>query len=169
MVYWEAALRTNKYQERVGEERCKEVIWGDVQLWSDPAGSSSALYHRVYPIQRPENWALYRHISQSLVACLLPEGPNFPDTPDERAPINSKAIPQRRMQDKLSAPSITAAGRWMHRLCIEVGIPVASTVPFWCTLISSGSPLPYSQSYPTSKGRLVTWDLAKESMRFACP
>lgn len=98
-------------QERVGEERCKEVIWGDVQLWTSFAGSTSALYHRVYPIQRPENWALYPHISQSLVVCLLPEGPNFPDTPDEKAPINSKAIPQRRLQDKLSAPSITAAGR----------------------------------------------------------
>lgn len=103
--------QVSRNQERVGEERCKEVLWGDVQLWSDSAGSSIALYHRVYPIQRPDNWALYRHISQSLVACLLPERPDFPDTPDEKAPINSKAIPQRRMQDKLSAPNITAAGR----------------------------------------------------------
>lgn len=102
------------------------------------------------------------------------EGPNLPGMPGEKASINSKEILQRRMQDELLTSSITAAGRWRHRPCTEVlvGTPIASTALFLSNTlwISSGSPLPYSQSTPAPRRGLWPgtwpkrlWDLPAHS------
>ena len=85
------------------------------------------------------------------------EGPNFPGMPGEKAPISSKGILQRRMQEELLTSSITAAGRWRHRPCTEglVGTPIASTVLFLSnTLNFFWKPSPLLSVWPQLQGEV---------------